>query len=85
MQRSEFEYPLPSDRIALYPSEKRDQSRLLRLVRASGRISHHRFAELPELLTPRDLLVLNNTKVFPARLIGNRAGLTSDRLPRRGC
>lgn len=84
MQRSEFEYPLPRDRIALYPSEKRDQSRLLRLVRASGRISHHRFAELPELLTPRDLLVLNNTKVFPARLIGNRAGLTSDRPPLGG-
>lgn len=84
MQRSEFEYLLPSDRIALYPSEKRDQSRLLRLIRASGRISHHRFAELPELLTPRDLLVLNNTKVFPARLVGNRAGLTSDRPPPGG-
>ncbi|MXZ35737.1 MAG: hypothetical protein F4Z21_11040, partial [Acidobacteria bacterium] len=84
MQRSEFEYPLPSDRIALYPSEMRDRSRLLRLIRASGRISHHRFAELPELLTPRDLLVLNNTKVFPARLVGNRAGLTSDRPPPGG-
>ena len=84
MQRSEFEYPLPSDRIALYPSEKRDRSRLLRLVRATGRISHHRFAELPELLTPRDLLVLNNTKVFPARLIGKRAGLTSDKPPPGG-
>ena len=69
MQRSEFEYRLPSDRIALYPSEKRDQARLLRLVRATGRISHHRFTQLPDLLTPRDLLVLNNTKVFPARLI----------------
>ena len=84
MRRSDFEYPLPSDRIAHYPSEKRDRSRLLRLVRATGRISHHRFAELPELLTPRDLLVLNNTKVFPARLIGNRAGLTSDRPPPGG-
>ena len=84
MQPSDFEYPLPSDRIALYPSEKRDRSRLLRLVRATGRISHHRFAELPELLTPRDLLVLNNTKVFPARLIGNRAGLTSDKPPPGG-
>ena len=84
MQRSDFEYPLPSDRIALYPSEKRDRSRLLRLDRASGRISHHRFAELPELLTPRDLLVVNDTKVFPARLIGNRAGLTSDKPPPEG-
>ena len=84
MHRSDFEYPLPSDRIALYPSEKRDRSRLLRLVRATGRISHHRFAELPELLTPRDLLVLNDTKVFPARLIGNRAGLTSDKPPPGG-
>ena len=84
MQRSEFEYPLPSDRIALYPPELRDQSRLLRLVRATGRISHHRFAELPDLLSPSDLLVLNDTKVFPARLIGNRAGLTSDKPPPGG-
>lgn len=84
MQRSDFEYPLPSDRIALYPSERRDQSRLMRLVRATGRISHHRFSELPELLTPRDRLVLNNTKVFPARLIGNRTGLTSDKPPPGG-
>ena len=84
MQPSEFEYRLPSDRIALYPSEKRDQARLIRLVRATGRISHHRFTELPDLLTPRDLLVLNDTKVFPARLIGNRAGLTSDKPPPGG-
>lgn len=81
MKRSEFEYQLPSNRVALYPAAKRDHSRLLRLVRGTGQISHHRFAELPDLLTPKDLLVLNNTKVFPARLIGNRTRLTNDNVP----
>ena len=77
MQTSDFDYHLPEDQIALHPLEPRDQSRLMRLDRATGAISHHVFAELPELLDPSDLLVLNNTRVFPARLIGRRLGLTS--------
>ncbi len=77
MRRSDFKYTLPSQRIALYPAERRDQARLLRLVRATGQISHHRFADLPDLLAPPDLLVLNNTRVFPARLMGKRLGLTA--------
>ena len=70
MQLSDFNYMLPKERIARYPTEKRDQSRLLRLVRSTGQISHHRFSDLPDLLTGQDLIVLNNTKVIPARLIG---------------
>ena len=83
MRRSDFEYTLPSERIAVYPAKRRDQARLLRLVRATGQISHHRFTELPDLLAPPDLLVLNDTKVFPARLIGKRLGLAGSE-PRRG-
>ncbi len=81
MRLSEFDYTLPSQRIALYPAPKRDQARLLRLVRATGQITHHRFADLPDLLAPPDLLVLNNTRVFPARLIGKRLGLTGSGTP----
>ena len=77
MRLAEFEYDLPQDRIALKPLEERDQSRLMRVVRSTGEISHHGFSSLPELLRPSDLLVLNNTKVFPARLFGQRKGLTS--------
>jgi S-adenosylmethionine:tRNA ribosyltransferase-isomerase len=80
MLLADFEYDLPSDRIALKPVEKRDQSRLMRLIRSSGEISHYRFSDLPDLLHSSDLIVLNNTKVFPARLLGQRKGITSGRL-----
>ena len=78
MQLSEFDYDLPKDRIALHPVEERDQARLMRVVRASGEIFHHVFSDLDGLLQPNDLLVLNNTRVFPARLFGQRRGLTSE-------
>ena len=78
MYLSEFEYHLPSNLIALRPLEKRDQSRLMRVIRATGGISHHSFSDLADLLDPSDLLVLNNTRVFPARLFGLRKGLTSE-------
>jgi S-adenosylmethionine:tRNA ribosyltransferase-isomerase len=77
MRLADFEYHLPSDRIALKPVERRDQSRLMWLIRSSEEISHHRFSDLPDLLQPSDLIVLNNTKVFPARLLGQRKGITS--------
>ena len=77
MRLAEFEYDLPQDRIALRPLEERDQSRLMRLSRSTGEISHHSFSDLPDLLRSSDLMVLNNTKVFPARLFGQRKGLTS--------
>ncbi len=66
--RSDFEYRLPEELIAQFPSERREDSRLMVLNRATGDISHQRFHELPALLLPDDLLVLNDTRVLPARL-----------------
>ena len=77
MNLSDFDYALPKELIASHPMQPRDQSRLMYVRRATGEISHHVFAELPELLRPKDLMVFNNTKVFPARLFGHRLGLAS--------
>jgi S-adenosylmethionine:tRNA ribosyltransferase-isomerase len=71
---SEFHYDLPPERIAQEPLPDRAGSRLLLLKRATGAWKDHLFRELPDLLLPGDLLVLNNTKVFPARLYGRRSG-----------
>jgi S-adenosylmethionine:tRNA ribosyltransferase-isomerase len=70
---SDFDYELPSELIAQSPAEERDRSRLLHLS-GDGTIQHRRFADLPGLLEPGDLLVLNDTRVFPARLVGVRSG-----------
>ena len=78
MKLADFDYHLPEELIAQRPLEKRDESRLMLVDRSPGRITHHIFKELPELLTPGDLLVLNNTRVFPARLLGHRRGITSE-------
>src|SRR5437762_10873831 len=69
-----LDYDLPPHLIAQHPAEQRDQSRLLVLNRARGEIRHHQFVDLPSLLQPGDLLVLNDTRVLPARLFGRRAG-----------
>ncbi len=69
MNRS-FEFDLPDDLIAQHPCEKRDDSRLLVARLQSEAIEHHQFSHLVDLLQPGDLLVLNNTKVIPARLWG---------------
>jgi S-adenosylmethionine:tRNA ribosyltransferase-isomerase len=69
---AEFDFSLPEELIAQEPPGQRGGSRLMTLDRASGRISHHRFGDLPSLLRPGDLLVVNDTRVFPARLIGVR-------------
>jgi S-adenosylmethionine:tRNA ribosyltransferase-isomerase len=68
----DFDYPLPETLIARHPLPERDGSRLLVLSRRSGHRSHHHFRELPELLKPGDLLVLNDARVFPARLVGRK-------------
>lgn len=68
-----LDYELPAELIAQEPSAQRDRSRLLVLGRRAGTVAHHVFADLPELLQPGDLLVLNNTRVVPARLLGRRA------------
>jgi S-adenosylmethionine:tRNA ribosyltransferase-isomerase len=73
MLLSDLDYPLPKDKIALFPTEDRPAAKLLCVDRASGACSHRIFRDLPELLRPTDLLVLNNTKVLPARLFGKRA------------
>jgi S-adenosylmethionine:tRNA ribosyltransferase-isomerase len=72
MRTSEFDYRLPADRIAQRPLPERDGSRLLVLDRSTGKVSHRVFRELPELLEPEDLIVLNDTRVVPARLYGLR-------------
>ncbi len=69
---SDFDFHLPDDLIAQDPPVQRGASRLLALDRASGGVSHHQFADLPSLLRAGDLLVVNDTRVFPARLIGHR-------------
>jgi len=69
---SDFDFHLPDHLIAQDPPAQRGGSRLLVLDRASGRVSHHEFTDLPSLLRAGDLLVVNDTRVFPARLIGNR-------------
>jgi S-adenosylmethionine:tRNA ribosyltransferase-isomerase len=69
---ADFDFALPPELIAQAPPVERGASRLLRLGRETGRITHHDFAELPQLLTAGDLIVVNDTRVFPARLIGHR-------------
>ena len=70
MRTDEFDYELPSGLIAQEPVEPRDSCRLLVLDRVSGQIDHRRFSDIGEYLRPRDLLVVNETRVMPARLVG---------------
>ncbi len=69
---SDYDFALPPDRIAQYPVEPRDESRLMVVERVSGRITHHRFRDLKEIIPAGDALVLNATKVIRARLLGKR-------------
>ena len=68
-----FDYELPPHLIAQYPAVPRDQARLMVVRRDTQTIEHRRFFELPGLLSGGDLLVLNDTRVVPARLVGRRA------------
>lgn len=76
MRLADFDYELPPERIAQTPVEPRDSSRLLVLDRSRPDLEHRRFADLPGYLRNGDVLVLNDTRVMPARLIGNRPGTT---------
>jgi S-adenosylmethionine:tRNA ribosyltransferase-isomerase len=69
---SDYDYDLPEDRIAQTPCGQRAGSRLMRINRQTQGVSHHRFFDLEEFLTPGDLLVVNNTRVIPARLTGTK-------------
>jgi len=73
MRRADFSYPLPQELIARYPAPERGGSRLLALDGGSGALRDLRFADLAALLAPGDLLVLNDTRVVPARLHGRKA------------
>ena len=74
MLKSDFYFELPEELIAQDPLEERTSSRLLVLDRRSGAVSHHVFREIADFLRPGDCLVLNNTKVIPARLLGEMEG-----------
>jgi S-adenosylmethionine:tRNA ribosyltransferase-isomerase len=71
---SDFDYDLPPERIAQEPARPRDASRLMVLDRPSGHVEHRRFTDLPGLLAPSDLLVMNDTRVIPAAFTSRRAG-----------
>ena len=72
MLRSDFYYDLPKELIAQHPLDQRDHSRLMTLDRKTGEISHRHFYDLPSLLKPGDLLVVNNSRVIPARIYGTK-------------
>ena len=72
MLKKDFWYDLPKELIAQEPADPRDSARLLCLGRKSGQIEHHIFHDLPDFLQPGDLLVVNNSKVLPARLVGTK-------------
>jgi S-adenosylmethionine:tRNA ribosyltransferase-isomerase len=69
---SDYDFELPAERIAQQPLDRRDASRLMVVDRASGAVEHRTFTDLVELLDPRDVLVVNRTRVMRARLIGTR-------------
>ena len=72
MNTNEFTYDLPQELIAQRPLTQRDASRLLVLGRENGRIQHRRFTDLPDYLNPGDILVVNDSRVIPARLFGQK-------------
>ena len=73
MQTSDFDYHLPESSIAQTPIEPRDSSRLLVLHRDTGELEHKIFREIGEYLRPNDLLVLNQTRVIPARIYARKS------------
>lgn len=72
MKLSQFKFKLPEDKIALYPTENRDESRLMVVHRKSGDIEHRIFKDILEYFDDKDLFVFNDTMVFPARMYGNK-------------
>lgn len=72
MKLSNFNFELPNELLAEFPAENRDESRLMVLNRANSTIEHHQFKDIINFFDEGDVMVLNNTKVFPARLFGNK-------------
>src|SRR4051794_41692993 len=73
MRSDELEYELPAELIAQHPASRRDASRLLVYERTTGAVRHRTFAELPDELGEEELVVVNDTRVVPARITGRRA------------
>ncbi len=67
-----YDYHLPQENIAQHPADRRDNSRLLILNQSSGNIEHERFSQVTDFLSENDMLVINDTRVFPARLLGRK-------------
>ena len=78
MKTSDFGYILPKELIAQEPCEKRDACRLLSLDKSTGQIEDLKFFEIEKLLKPGDLLVANETRVLPARLLGKKRGTSGE-------
>ncbi len=72
MKLSKFKFNLPTEQIALYPSKNRDESRLMVVNRKTGKIEHRIFKEILDYFGAKDVFIFNNTRVFPARLYGNK-------------
>jgi S-adenosylmethionine:tRNA ribosyltransferase-isomerase len=72
MKLSQYKFNLPAELIAKFPADRRDESRLMVLNRKTGKIEHRVFKEIIDYFNEGDVMVLNNTKVFPARLYGNK-------------
>ena len=72
MKLSDFNYELPKELVAEYPNKNRDEARLMVIDRKDYSIQHRQFKDMIEYFDENDLIVLNNTKVFPARLYGNK-------------
>ncbi len=80
---SDFNFHLPEELIAQEPLAARDSSRMLHLGRATGEFHDRHFRDLPDLRCPDDVIIFNNTRVFPARLYGHRSGLRAQPVSRR--
>lgn len=72
MKLSQFDFELPKEKIALYPSKQRDESKLMVVHRKTGKIEHKTFKNILDYFDDGDVLILNNTKVFPARMYGTK-------------
>ena len=80
MKRTDFSFDLPQELIAQTPIPQRDHSRLLSLDKNTGEIQHGYFYELPSMLRPGDCLIVNDSRVLPARLLGQRSGVIGSAL-----
>ncbi|MCU0417064.1 MAG: tRNA preQ1(34) S-adenosylmethionine ribosyltransferase-isomerase QueA [Cytophagaceae bacterium] len=78
MKLSEFKYALPADLVAQYPAENRDEARMMVLHKATGTIEHKQFKDIVQYFGEGDVMIYNNTKVFPARLYGQKEKTEAD-------